>query len=302
MKKTVDKHQSYGTIAGIKIDSTSRIKLLSWIKKKIQNLDKDSLGWPRIRIVTPNPEQILMAQNDKELARILNSAHVSIPDGIGIAVADKYLRLKAPSEKFLRFPVSLAQGIGVGSAILFRKKWLQSDITIIKGREFFIDLIRMAHDHKWRVFLVGSKNGVAEQAAKNLHKVFKRVSFRAMDGPDLNNQGLPVNVPSEDLEKQIIININEFRPHLLFIAFQNPKQEKWLDRWIGELKVGAAMVVGGTLDYAAGTSKLPPRHFSHGFEWLWRLVTQPGKRLKRVWNATVLFPLHIFKHKLRTVD
>lgn len=41
-------------------------------------------------ICTPNPEIVMMAQNDKELFSILHNADMVIPDGIGIVWASKY--------------------------------------------------------------------------------------------------------------------------------------------------------------------------------------------------------------------
>ena len=35
-------------------------------------------------IVTPNPEQIVQAQEDEEFRKILNSADLAIPDGMGL--------------------------------------------------------------------------------------------------------------------------------------------------------------------------------------------------------------------------
>ena len=38
-------------------------------------------------IVTPNPEQIVQAQEDEEFKKILNSADLAIPDGVGLRLA-----------------------------------------------------------------------------------------------------------------------------------------------------------------------------------------------------------------------
>jgi len=42
-------------------------------------------------IVTPNPEIIVLAQKDKEYKKILNEADLSIPDGVGIKIASRFL-------------------------------------------------------------------------------------------------------------------------------------------------------------------------------------------------------------------
>lgn len=45
-------------------------------------------------IFTPNPEMVMYARKDKELMRILNSADMVIPDGIGIVYASKLNKVK----------------------------------------------------------------------------------------------------------------------------------------------------------------------------------------------------------------
>ena len=94
--------------------------------------------------------------------------------------------------------------------------------------------------------------------------------------------------------------INKFMPHLLFVAFNNPKQEIWIRRNLPKLKVKGAMAVGGTFRYNAGLSELPPNWMeSLGLEWAWRLITEPY-RLKRIVNAVVVFPYKVFLYKVKS--
>jgi N-acetylglucosaminyldiphosphoundecaprenol N-acetyl-beta-D-mannosaminyltransferase len=59
------------------------------------------------------------------------------------------------------------------------------------------------------------------------------------------------------------------------------------------------MVVGGVFSYISGKSKLPSKWMEKvGLEWIWRLITEP-KRIKRIFNAIIIFPLLVFKKKLR---
>ena len=41
-------------------------------------------------VVTPNPEHVVMAQDDKEFKEVLNAADLSIPDGVGLIWASKW--------------------------------------------------------------------------------------------------------------------------------------------------------------------------------------------------------------------
>jgi hypothetical protein len=58
--------------------------------------------------------------------------------------------------------------------------------------------------------------------------------------------------------------------------------------------VKLAMGVGGAFDYLSGKIKRAPEGWrSKGLEWLYRLLRQP-KRLKRIWQASIVFPWNIF--------
>ena len=65
-----------------------------------------------------------------------------------------------------------------------------------------------------------------------------------------------------------------------------------------KLKIGGAMVVGGSFDYYVGKTILPPEWIaSIGLEWLWRLSNNPA-HIRRVFTAVIIFPLLLVKEKL----
>lgn len=305
--------REYVTILGIKITSTPRIEVLRQIRKRLMffsknntrlqsNLDKIASKIPLL-LVTPNPEQLMRSQTDIEFSRIINSADFALPDALGIIQAAKYVNLKSPHLAVLGLPVLVIQGLAVGLATFFNRRWLESSLKVIKGRMFFMDLIRMANEHKWRVFLLGGMNSVAKDAALVLQKKFKNIRWEYADGPMLNENGKPAvenstAVINSKLEKEVVDAINIFKPHLLFVAFGAPKAEKWMYRLRTELNVGAMMSVGRTYDYIAGRMHTPPNAIARNFEWLWTGLRYPG-RLKRILTAFPLFPIKIFLWKLK---
>jgi len=138
-----------------------------------------------------------------------------------------------------------------------------------------------------RIFLLGAAPGVAKKAARKL-KEQKRLNIVG------TFSGLAD--PHDDLNLQKIIN--NTRPDLLFVAFGAPKQEFWLARNLPHLPtVKLAMGVGGAFDFIAGVrSRAPAWMRRAGLEWLYRLFQQP-KRIIRIFNATIRFPLTILFRK-----
>lgn len=283
-------------ILGIKLDSTSRAQVLRFVRSRLARTRSGMSFF----IITPNPEIVMQAQKDRKLAEILNSADLVLPDGTGLAQATKFLSLPAPKPKVVRILVLLVQGALVGLATFFRRDWLFHSLNLIKGRELFLEFCKLANKKGWKVFLLGGEDGVAEETKQVLKRNLKKIEIEALDGPMLNLAANPVSKKDKKIEDQAVSAINKFKPHLLFVAFGAPKQEKWLSKWLPKFDVGGAMTVGGTFNYLAGRSKLPPAQMEEiGLEWFWRLIAEPW-RFRRVLRAFPIFPLKVFWSKLNT--
>lgn len=279
-------------ILGINIISTSKQRLLARIN---ENLSHNS----HFYIVTPNPELILMAQKNNELKEALNSSEFAVPDGIGLSQAQKLLSFEAPKFQLFRILTVFFKGLSIGLATFTNNEWLTDGIKPIKGRELFVDLIKLADKNKWKVFLLGGKESEAVIAAVKLKTQYKNLKIESSPGPILNKKAKPVSDLNRKIEIDDIKKINKFIPDLLFVAMENPKQEIWVHAHIKDLRIGGAMCVGGTFRYVSGMSKLPPDFLAKiGLEWLWRLVTEP-RRFGRIVNAVIIFPWKVFLYKLK---
>ncbi len=285
--------RKYDLIFNIGLNSTSITKVLAFVR--------DSLGRNRkFSIVTPNPEIILAAQRDKNLADAINKASLAIPDGNGLSQAARFLSLPAPRNILFRAPVCFLQGLWVGLATFLARSWVQEALPTIKGRKLFMELIKLANKKGWRVFFLGGEKGEAKGAGEKLRRSFKRVRIAYSQGPMLNADARPKKEEDKDIERNVLREINEFKPDVLFVGFGASKQEKWLMKWLASLDVGGGMVVGGTFRYFSGDAKLPPTWMEEfGLEWAWRLITEPW-RVKRVLTAFPVFPLRVFLYKLNT--
>ena len=81
---------------GISVTTSPKKEILEFIKK---GLEPSALGLGKnnktiqkpIIIVTPNPEQMMLAQKDMHFAQILNQADVALQDGVGLVAAMRLL-------------------------------------------------------------------------------------------------------------------------------------------------------------------------------------------------------------------
>lgn len=118
------------------------------------------------------------------------------------------------------------------------------------------------------VYLFGAKPGVAEAAGEEMLRRF----------PGIKIAGCADGYFDEEKQVNIIADINEKKPDLLFVCLGAPKQEKWISEHRDELDFGVAMGIGGSLDVFAGTVKRAPEFYQkHGIEWLYRLLKQPSR-------------------------
>ncbi len=253
--------RKYGYILGIKISITSKEEVLNLINLRLENKEK-------FYIVTPNPENLLLATKDWLLAKAIRRSDLSIPDGIGLKFAYKFLH--------------------------------NEDIEIIKGRELFLEVIKIANDRKLRVYLFGGEHGEQIKTKEVLEKQYSNVIFKTnFEFPQYNKNCKPITYEDRNLHKKIIGGIKLFEPDLIIVALNTPKQEKWIYRNFFRLNATGAFALGGTFNYVAGNMKLPPKWMEKlGLEWVCRLIQEP-KRWRRIINAVIIFPWSVFVWKLR---
>ncbi len=76
-----------------------------------------------------------------------------------------------------------------------------------------------------------------------------------------------------------------------------PQQEILLHD-LQNYNIKLAMGVGGSFDFLTGKIKRAPKWMRIiGLEWLWRLILEPRYRLKRIYNAVIVFPIRVIVNK-----
>ncbi len=140
------------------------------------------------------------------------------------------------------------------------------------------------------IFFLGAQPGVAERAATAL-----KVQY-----PHLAIAGTFSGSPRESESSDIVKRINDSGATVLFVAYGAPAQDVWIHRHLPSMpRIRIAMGVGGAFDFIAGVRIRAPKWMRHcHIEWLWRLMQEP-LRLKRIFNAVVVFPWMVFMKSLR---
>ncbi len=191
-------------------------------------------------IVSVNPENLVIAQKHMSFNNVIKTAQIKIIDGIGVVMAARIL------------------GIPIGERV--------------SGVNLMSDLIIYAGKGRLTVLLIGGRPNLANQLAKCYQDQFPEAKFFGAEG--FKN----IKRPSEKEEQKILSIVRSIKPNLIFAAFGSPWQELWLARHKRQFKGIVCMGVGQGLDVEGGLVKRAPVWIQRlGFEWLYRLLTQPWR-------------------------
>ncbi len=259
MKNAVD-------ILGVQVDPVTAPEAVARIRELIQRGE-------RAYVVTVNPEIIMRARTDAAFRRTLNRADLRVADATGVIWAAHYLarRRRGTAWAYLAAFWWLCV-LAVRPARLKRRL-----PATIPGSDLLRDLAGMCEEFGYRLFLLGAAPGVAERAAAVLREEFPEVAI----------SGAASGSPRASEDADTRARIQAGGTQVLLVAYGAPKQERWIERNLRKLpKPLVAVGVGGSFDYLAGAASLegggparqPPQVVRRrGFEWLWRLVTQPSR-------------------------
>lgn len=208
-------------ILGVRFDNLTQQEAA---QRGRQLLEEDKFHY----VVTPNPEFLLAAEKDPEFRRVLNAADLVLPDGIGVVYSAKIL----------------------GTPLKER----------VPGIEFAEAMLSALNDKGGRLYLLGAKPGVAEEAGR---RICARYPALVLCG---THDGYFKD------EQAILPEIAAAKPDLLFVCLGAPKQEKWMARWGQHTGAKLAIGLGGCLDVFAGNvQRAPERWQKLGLEWAYRL-------------------------------
>jgi N-acetylglucosaminyldiphosphoundecaprenol N-acetyl-beta-D-mannosaminyltransferase len=127
-----------------------------------------------------------------------------------------------------------------------------------------------------RVWLYGGRDqGSLVQLALNMRQRHPHIKIVGGYSP-------PFRPLSAQEENEVVRQINEARPDVLWVGIGVPKQEKWMARMRDRLEVPVMCGVGAAFDFHAGRiSQAPGWMQERGLEWIYRIAQEPRRLLPR---------------------
>lgn len=219
-------------IVGVEIDNVNMDEAAGILEEALE-MDRCSM------VFTPNSEILLDAVKDREFEAVLKNGQLVVPDGIGVVIASKFY----------------------GTPLKER----------VAGYDLTMRLLETANSQGRSIYLLGGREGVAEEAAIKLMEKYSNLPI----------VGTRNGYFESDEEEKIIEEINRSGAEILLAALGAPKQEKFINKYRDSLKVKIAIGVGGSLDVIAGRVERAPEFYQKaGLEWFYRLMKQPSRFMR----------------------
>ena len=178
-----------------------------------------------------------------------------------------------------------ADGIGV---VLGARLWGNRLPGRSTAADFFPDFCKTFADLGFRLYFLGGKPGVAQAAAERL----------VANIPGLMIVGTQHGYFKESETARIINEINGTGADIVIIGLGAPKQELWIRDHAEGLGASVLWGVGGLFDFLSGQTPRGPRWLLDcGFEWLCRLMAEPGRLWRRYLMGNTKFVVLLLWHR-----
>lgn len=238
----------------------------------ILNIPIDSIGMRELLdelkhggvVFTPNVDHLMKLQKDREFYRVYQDADYRVCDSQLIMYASRFL----------------------GQPIQQK----------VSGSDLFPAFYqRYSQDENVKIFLLGGLAGVAAKASQRINAKVGRNMVVGTYSPPLGFESDPAECA------KIIEIINHSGANVLAVGVGAPKQEKWIGQYrLSLTEIKTFLAIGATIDFEAGNLRRAPAWMSSaGLEWLYRLLSEPGRLWKRYLVEDLGFFVLIFRQKLQ---
>ncbi len=194
---------------------------------------------------------ITEAQNDRDFRRILNASFLNTTDGMPL--------------------------------VWLGRLYLGSLVGRVYGPDLMLEMFAASQTRTCRHFFYGGAPGVAEELKARLEERFPGATVCGTYTPPFR----PLN-PVEETE--FTERIRVCRPDIIWVGLSTPKQERFMAEYLPKLDTALMVGVGAAFDFHSGRVRQAPRWVQRsGFEWLYRMLTEPRRLARRYLINNPLF-------------
>jgi len=228
--------QASFNILGVRVNAVQIADVVSRMREWIDRRD------PCRYIAVTGMHGIMEAHHDPEFKEILNTAGMTVPDGM---------------------------------PLVWLARWKGHPLKRrVYGPDLMLSFCAATSRDGVRHFFYGGTPAVIENLAAELSSRFPGMKIAGAYSP-------PFRPLTAAEDREAIAQIEAAAPDILWVGLSTPKQERWMREHSALLNVPVMVGVGAAFDIHSKEKKQAPSWMrEHGLEWLFRLLQEP-KRLWR---------------------
>lgn len=163
-----------------------------------------------------------------------------------------------------------------GIGIVIASRWYGQPIAErVTGVSLTERLLAYAHDQNLRVYFLGATEEALQKAMHVLRGRYQGLNITGKNGYFTSDQ-----------VDEVLADIMQVRPHILFVGLGQPRQEEFIATYKDRLGVPLAIGIGGVIDVLGGTVKRAPVMMQRlHLEWFYRLLREPSR-----WRRQLVLP------------
>ncbi|MGB3634450.1 MAG: WecB/TagA/CpsF family glycosyltransferase [Rubrobacteraceae bacterium] len=211
-------------------------------------------------VLNANVHCLNLSFKDRSLRDLLNDAEIVFCDGSGVMLAARILGRRIPER------ITYADWM-----------WQLAAFSAVEGIS---------------LYFLGARPGVARKAAEHLKERHPDLKIAGV------HHGYFDHTPGSPENENVIKEINDTAPDILVLGFGMPLQERWLMENWSRINANVALTGGAVFDYLSGELRRGPKILTNnGFEWLARLLIEPGRLWRRYVVGNPLFLLRVLRQR-----
>lgn len=225
----------------------------------------------------------VLAEIDRRVGETNNAGWICVVDGNILAMVHKDPAYREIVQGAM-FSIVDSSWVPVFIKRLYGYDWKQ-----YCGSQIFDDVTRM---NKYRMCFVGASRNVLDALKSNLSEIDPAVS-------SMKFMELPFCSVDEFDYESISAEINADNPDIIWLSLGAPKQEKFAARLVPLLTRGVVIPVGAVFNFRSGLGikRAPQWMVRHHIEFVYRIITEPRKQLRRCWLILRTYPKIYLKEK-----
>jgi N-acetylglucosaminyldiphosphoundecaprenol N-acetyl-beta-D-mannosaminyltransferase len=155
------------------------------------------------------------------------------------------------------------------------------------GPDLMMAMCRLSVERGYRNFFYGGKPGVATLLSETLQRTIPGLQVVGTYTP-------PFRSLTSNEENEVLTQVRESRPHILWVGMSTPKQERFMAQYADSFQVPLMFGVGAAFDFHTGAIRdCSPWIKRAGLQWLHRLMQDPRHLWKRYLRNNPAFLCHI---------